>query len=316
MSSDSAPWRNEDLLRELYKDRGLTDAEISEKLGCSASCITQWRNRLGIDSDYAVDDRLDSKDNLKRLYKQEGLTTYEIADKFGCCEYSVRQRLIKFNIDRRSASSDYAHDLLSDSDELERLYVDERLSTHEIAERADTTPSAVRYWMRKYDISSRSISEANTTFSDADLEEIESLYWEDGHSTREVANVFDTHSATISRVMRDAGIERRDPSPTGPDNHLWNGGPTEYGPGWNERTRRAVRKRDNNTCQDPRCSVTQSEHLDEYDQKLHVHHLRKARDIDDPDKRNAKENLITLCRECHQKWEKIADAGLVPEVDR
>ena len=315
MSADSAPWRDEELLRELYKGRGLTDAEISKKLGCSPSCVTQWRDRLGIESDHAVDDRLDNQDNLKRLYKKEALTTYEIADKFDCSEYSVRQRLKKFNIDRRSASSDYAHDLLSDSDELERLYVDERLSTIEIAERADTTPSAVRYWMRQHGIDSRTISEANAAFPDGDVEEIESLYWEDGYSTREIADVFDTYSATVCRVMRRAGVERRDSAPTGPEHPRWNGGSAPYGPGWNNSKKRAVRERDDHTCQDSRCSVTQSEHIDEHGEKLHVHHLRKARDVDDPELRNAKENLITLCRDCHQKWEKIADAGLVPEVE-
>lgn len=315
MGADSAPWRDEDLLRELYKDRGLTDAEISEKLGCSPSCVTQWRDRLGIDSDHAVDERLDNKDKLEKLYKKEGLSTYEIAGKFDCCEYSVRQRLKKFNIERRSASSDYAHDLLSDSDELERLYVDERLSTLEIAERVDTTPSGVRYWMRQHGIDSRTISEASTAFSDADIGEIESLYWEDGYSTREIANEFDTHSTTICRVMRRAGVKRRDPSPTGPEHPRWNGGPAPYGPGWNDSKRRAVRSRDGHTCQDPRCSVTQSEHIEKYDQKLHVHHLKKARDVDDPEERNAKKNLITLCRDCHDRWEKMADAGLVPEVE-
>lgn len=314
--SESTPWRDEENLRKLYKERGMTDSEIGEELGCSRNCIGKWRRKFGIESDHAVDDRLDNQDNLKRLYKKEGLTTYEIADKFGCCEHTVRQRLIKFNIDRRSASSDYAHDLLSDSDELERLYVDERLSTIEIAERADTTPSAVRYWMRQHGIDSRTISEANTAFSDSDLGKIESLYWEDGYSSREIADVFDTYSPTICRVMRRAGVERRDSAPTGPEHPRWNGGSPPYGPGWNNSKKRAVRERDDHNCQDPGCSVTQSEHLDEYDEKLHVHHLRKARDVDDPELRNAKENLITLCRDCHQKWEKIADAGLVPEVER
>jgi 5-methylcytosine-specific restriction endonuclease McrA len=60
--------------------------------------------------------------------------------------------------------------------------------------------------------------------------------------------------------------------------------------------------------------VTQSEHIDDHDTKLHVHHLKKARNVSDPEKRNAPENLITLCRDCHQKWEKMADAGLVPEL--
>ena len=101
---------------------------------------------------------------------------------------------------------------------------------------------------------------------------------------------------------------------SGEDHPSYKGGPAPYGPGWNRRKRAEVRERDDYTCQDPRCSVTQAEHLDEYGEKLHVHHLRKARDVEDPEDRNGKANLITLCRDCHYHWERISDTGLVPEV--
>jgi len=86
-----------------------------------------------------------------------------------------------------------------------------------------------------------------------------------------------------------------------------------YGPGWNESKRRAVRARDNHCCQD--CGMTQADHSDEHDERLHVHHLIKARDIDDPEERNAMENLITLCRDCHATtWERLSEAGLRPQM--
>jgi len=36
---------------------------------------------------------------------------------------------------------------------------------------------------------------------------------------------------------------------------------------------------------------------------------------DDPEERNAAENLITLCRDCHQRWERMAEAGIRPQID-
>lgn len=75
---------------------------------------------------------------------------------------------------------------------------------------------------------------------------------------------------------------------------------TQYGKGWNEEKREKVRERDNRKCQD--CG----EPARGYFSKLDVHHIQPADTFDDPEKRNAMDNLISLCRECHPKWEKFA----------
>jgi len=137
-------------------------------------------------------------------------------------------------------------------------------------------------------------------------------YIERERSTREIAEMCGCSPQTISRHLKKHGIDTRDI--VGEYHHNWDGGPAPYGRGWTEPKRRKVRERDDYECQSARCSMTQAEHIDEYGQKLHVHHLHKARDIDDPEERNKMDNLITLCRDCHARWEKIADAGLQPEV--
>lgn len=96
---------------------------------------------------------------------------------------------------------------------------------------------------------------------------------------------------------------------TGEDHHLWEGGRAPYGRGWNEQKKEEVRDRDGRQCQ--RCGMDEAEHMEIYGQKLDVHHLVPAREFDDPEERNAKENLVTLCRGCHPKWEGIP---LRPEV--
>jgi len=58
-----------------------------------------------------------------------------------------------------------------------------------------------------------------------------------------------------------------------------------------------IRKRDNYTCQD--CGITQKEHKKKYNRILDVHH------IDGDDVNNVKENMITLCRSCHNNTRKL-----------
>lgn len=91
---------------------------------------------------------------------------------------------------------------------------------------------------------------------------------------------------------------------SGEDHPRWQGGQKPYGSGWNKAKRREVRKRDEHKCQD--CGMAQEDHLDKHGEKLHVHHIQKARTFDDPEKRNDKNNLITLCRGCHSRWEELS----------
>lgn len=91
------------------------------------------------------------------------------------------------------------------------------------------------------------------------------------------------------------------------ENHPhWEGGVVDYGPGWDEHKREQIRERDGRTCQHPGCGMTGSEHRDQFGERLHVHHIMKARQFDDPDKRNSGENLITLCRVHHDEWERLS----------
>jgi hypothetical protein len=62
---------------------------------------------------------------------------------------------------------------------------------------------------------------------------------------------------------------------------------------FNEILKESIRKRDNYTCQNPDCSMTEEEHLIIIGRFLHIHHV-------DYDKTNCqKNNLITLCNQCN-----------------
>jgi len=80
----------------------------------------------------------------------------------------------------------------------------------------------------------------------------------------------------------------------------WEGGAQkDYGPLWN-KIREEVRNRDGG-CEE--CGMSVEEHIYKYDRKPDVHHIVPISKFDDFDKANNKENLVTLCRDCHAKVE-------------
>lgn len=88
------------------------------------------------------------------------------------------------------------------------------------------------------------------------------------------------------------------------ENHArWNGGsPNYYGSNWKAQRKRAL-ERDGHICQV--CGITNDEHKANFGDSLHVHHINPIRNFDKPEQGNFLENLITLCRSCHNRWEGI-----------
>lgn len=87
----------------------------------------------------------------------------------------------------------------------------------------------------------------------------------------------------------------------GEDHPRWSGGRIDYGEGWTEEKREKVRKRAGYEC--ARCGKGQDETLEESNRKLHVHHIKPAKQVDDPEERNDVDNLAALCISCHASIE-------------
>lgn len=97
---------------------------------------------------------------------------------------------------------------------------------------------------------------------------------------------------------------------SGEGNPRWLGGcDNYYGENWEEKRLECLR-RDDFQCQD--CGLSREEHRKQYQTDIHVHHIQKHVKFDDPADANQLENLATLCRNCHWKWERISP--LRPDV--
>jgi transposase len=177
----------------------------------------------------------------------------------------------------------------------------------DIADRFGVSYKAIVGSLRRNGIDVRSTKESHHRKAPRELreeEELRRLYHDEGLTNREIADELGVSETTVTEWRRRHGIEAREP-PTGEDHWNWNGGSESiyYGSNWQEKRDEAY-ERDNGTCQV--CSEA-----GDGDRRLDVHHIRPVRMYDTPEKANVLDNLITLCRQCHRKWEGIP---LRPEV--
>jgi len=89
----------------------------------------------------------------------------------------------------------------------------------------------------------------------------------------------------------------------GEANPSWSGGHERYyGSSW-QRQRSEALDRDGHQC--VVCGMTSSEHIETHDQGLHVHHITPFRKygVENHERANRLENLVTLCQTHHVEWE-------------
>jgi transposase len=310
---------NEEWLRKQYVEEEKSTVEIAEECECARSTVCEWLERYDVTTRKgrpAVDDRLTDEEWLRIQYVEKKRSTCEIADECGCADPTVGRWLERFNIEKRDRSRLPPDDRLTDEEWLREQYVEKERTQTEIANECGCSGRTVGRWLRNHKIETRPGKRPAPDDRLTDEEWLREQYVEEERSTYDIAEECDCSTFAVGNWLNKHGINTRDPTfREGESHRYWNGGRQPYGPGFGARKKREVRERDDHTCQDPTCSVTQDDHLAQYDEKLHVHHLIKARDVDDPEERNAAENLITLCRDCHQRWERMAEAGIRPQID-
>jgi len=311
-------YQKEEWLREQYIEKDLDRSEVADLADCSRGTIGNWLREFDIKKGARVADvRLKDESWLRDQYCDQQKTKDEISDVCDCHEDTVGRWLDRHGIEKKGIERLMVDEKFADESWLRQKHHDDEKSITEIANEFGCNPCTVINWLDKHGIEHIRYGYLEKKDQRIESEEwLEQKYVQEKLSSVEIAEICDKSVNYVLSSLERHGIEKRPRGVKGEKHWNWAGGAAEYGDGWNVQKRRQVRARDDFTCQDPRCSVTKAEHVEQYGTNLHVHHLKKARDVESDEERNAPENLITLCCSCHRRWEKISETGLVPEVSR
>lgn len=311
--------RDGEWLRAQYCDREQSMSEIASKCDVSLNAVKTWLDRHGITQRSLSEEMADGE--VTKLHDEEWLRTQyvdkersmgDIGDGCGVSISAVGGWLDRHGIERRGPSEAQADgDItpLKDPEWLRAQYWNNGRTATEIADELGVYGSAVNRWLDRHGIEKKGQSVARAGESVRQLEDGEWLreqYHEKGLSTVELGEKLGVSSRCVNDWMERHEIERR--GMEAEENPMWKGGADDYyGPSWHS-VRREVRERDDYECQ--RCGMPDEEHVDQFGQSLHVHHIRPFRTFEEHTEANRPENLITLCRECHDQLEGLPiDSG-------
>lgn len=169
----------EEWLRRQYWDKERSVYEMADLADVSDRTISHWMDKLGVEKRgnhkraHAVtgdnpDDarKYKSEEWLRTQYETERKSVIEMADMAGVTPTSICNWMDAAGVETRGPHQrDHVvnadvNEKLADKTWLQEKYVEQELSTPEIAERADCTAAAVWNWMGKHGLETRSPKEA------------------------------------------------------------------------------------------------------------------------------------------------------------
>ena len=105
-SFDECPWRDEQLLRELYLDRKLSLSDISERFDCAPTTVSKWLRRHDIPTrgpagTGGVGETLKNKNCLRKEYLKKEKSIHTIANELEVAPWTVHEYLKHHGIPRR-----------------------------------------------------------------------------------------------------------------------------------------------------------------------------------------------------------------------
>lgn len=216
----------------------------------------------------------------------------QIGDICGVSRQTIRNWMDKYDMERRGVKESHrtaVPETLKDPEQLHHELIENNKTRAQLAEELDVTEPTVARWGKIHNIGSNHEG-TETVECETCGTEMERQKWRVKQNERHFCD----------NECRGEWVSQTNNQENNPN---WKGGHHEYGPSWTQERRQIVRARDNNRCQI--CRMEQEEHQERWGEKLHVHHIIPAREFDNHEERNAKDNLITLCCECHKRWEGI-----------
>lgn len=154
---DRPPWRDEELLRDLYQQQGLSTYDIADRLDCYPGTVQKWLHEFNIPvrgpRGSPIDAKYKKKDWLREQYIQKQLPAHEIAEQLGVSNNTIYSWLDRFGISRRPAASEIPEEApYVDSSWLREKYCEKGLSTREIAKIAEVHPNTILTWLHRHEI--------------------------------------------------------------------------------------------------------------------------------------------------------------------
>lgn len=307
---------------EEYINKGKTREQLAQENGVSVATIKTHLYKKRI-----VKPSIIPTEEVIRLYVEEKKTIKEIAKITNHDRNAIARTLTAHHIGKENHYSQYDDTL---DDEWIALYLDEGLSTFEIAKQYGTIHSTVRKHLLHCGIDVRNMSEAlrmtwSKPFLSSDLSDYDIMYRSyvtEKKTLKELGEQYDCAPHVVRRCLVDLGIPIRSQSEakiglmTGDKHPNWKGGVTtltqrlrEF---YNVNLAPLCRKRD--LCQCAMCGTKRN---------LHTHHIvpfswivhyqiQQHPELDileneeefydiithDPEFLDVG-NLITVCRDCH-----------------
>ena len=192
-------------LTALYLDQGMSQAEIADKLGCTASGVHAALIRHGIQrrmwggppASFDLDAQA-----LRELFVFQRLGDAEIAERYGVREWHVRDRRQRLGVNR------FANPPRPTAEELHRLYVEERHSMREVARAVNASEPVTRQWVIEAGIALRPrSSRADRRTLDAAL--LRELYEAREWNAVEIAAELDCTAELVRRSLHAHNIPVR-----------------------------------------------------------------------------------------------------------
>lgn len=169
---------------------------------------------------------------LAELYYDKGFTIPEIAVIEGLTSGAMASVFQELGLSKERTPRKPEENPWSNEELIRQLYVDEKMSIEEVADKLDCHRSTIREWLRKHDIdiressfydgrggSSSSLNNPDRPWEDTEL--LKEKYVEQQKSMSQIADEWDTTQATVKRSLEIKDIEIRQPTGMGDRPKPW-----------------------------------------------------------------------------------------------
>lgn len=191
-----------DTLKRLYISEQKNTHEIAKIFNCSNSTVRARLIESGIelrDLRTKSTNKVILNDNkIRKLYVEKHKSIYAIAKQFNCEKGSVKNRLIKMGVPIRD-SGKQRDDLINK--DIKRMYIEEKMSTHEIARVLKCDHSTIRKRLNNM-----GVEIMGNKRTDIDNDELQSVYTSGDFSVMDLAVLYGCSIETIRQRLIKLGV--------------------------------------------------------------------------------------------------------------